>query len=112
MKRDMLEFCLENNDYMEGGTKEACVKVREFLKHSIPQDNRLSSYHSCVSAEEFKEAVETLLAFTFRQADTIPERWKCDNDCKMTSSLLCPGECNIDKDSDNVCPHFIDEGNI
>lgn len=31
MKREDLDFVLKQNDYLEGGTKEACVKVRDFL---------------------------------------------------------------------------------
>ena len=66
-------------------------------------------------ADEFMDAVKTLMAFAFRQDDTIPEKWQCDNDCRMVSNLLCPGECNkcnISKNADKMCPFFMDEGLI
>ena len=34
MKRKELDFVLQQNHYLEGGTKEACVKVRDFLSHA------------------------------------------------------------------------------
>lgn len=33
MNREELNFVLKQNDYLEGGTKEACIKVRDFLHH-------------------------------------------------------------------------------
>lgn len=112
MKREELEFVLESNRYLEGGTKEACIKVRDFLHYAKNPGNQLQSPMSCVTADEFVEAVKTLMAFAFRQEDTIPERWKCDNDCSYVSSFLCAGECNISKTADKTCPYFMDEGDI
>ena len=34
MERKELDFVLAYNHYLEGGTKEACVKVRDFLHHN------------------------------------------------------------------------------
>ena len=112
MKREELEYVLEHNNYLKGGTKEACVKAREFIKNSMNPGNQLHAPLSCVKADEFVEAVKTLMAFAFRQEDTIPETWKCDNDCHRSSYFLCPGECNINKNSDKMCPFFMDEGLI
>ena len=69
-------------------------------------------YTPCIKADEFMEAVQILMAFAFSQEDTVPERWNCDNDCCMTSNIVCPGECNIDKSSNKICPFFMDEGLI
>lgn len=112
MKREELEFILKSNRYLEGGTKEACVKVRNFLEYAKNPGNQLHSPMSCVTADEFVEAVKILMAFAFRQEDTIPERWRCDNDCRKVNSLLCPGECNISKTADKTCSYFMDEGDI
>ena len=112
MKRKELDFVLQQNRYLEGGTKEACVKVRDFLSHATNPGNQIHSSLSCVTADEFMDAVKTLMAFAFREDDTIPETWKCDNDCHMVSNLLCPGKCNISKTSDKMCPFFIDESLI
>lgn len=85
MERKELEFILEKNHYLEGGTKEACVKARDFIVNSINPGNQLQSPLSCVKADEFIEAVKVLMAFACRQEDTIPETWKCDIDCHMNS---------------------------
>jgi len=112
MKRKELDFVLAHNHYLKGGTKEACVKVREFLSHAKNPGNQIHSPLSCVKADEFMEAVKTLMAFAFRQEDSIPETWKCDEDCERISYLLCPGECNISETADNRCPFFMNEGLI
>lgn len=112
MDRKELDFVLKQNQYLEGGTKEACVKVRDFLQHATNPGNQIHSALSCVTADEFMEAVKTLMAFAFQEEDAIPEKWKCDSDCHRISSLLCPGECNISKDANKMCPFFMDEGLI
>lgn len=112
MERKELDFVLKQNQYLKGGTKEACIKVRDFLLHATNSGNQIHSELSCITTDEFIESVKTIMAFTFRQDDTIPERWKCDNDCRMVSNLLCPGECNISKIAKNVCPFFMDESLI
>ncbi len=108
MKREELAFILKQNKYLEGGTKGACVIVRDFLRHEANPGNQIS----CITANEFMEAVKILMAFAFRQEDTVPERWKCDNDCSRISNTLCPGECNISEFSNKMCPFFTDEGLI
>ena len=74
MEREMLNFVLRDNHYIEGGTKEACIKVRDFLHYAQLSGNKIISANTCVSAEEFAEAVKTLMAAAFQQDDTIPER--------------------------------------
>ena len=114
MERKELEWTLGSNHYLRGGTKEACVIAREFLSHAKNQvdGEGIHATNSCVTETEFIEAVKTIMAFTFRQEDTMPERWYCDNDCHRVSWFLCPGECNISKTSDKLCPYFMDEGLI
>ena len=73
MERKELEFVLENNHYLKGGTKEACVKAGDFIVNSMNPGNQLHAPLSCVKADEFVEAVKTLIAFAFRQEDAIPE---------------------------------------
>lgn len=112
MERKQLEFVLDDNHYLKGGTKEACVIARNFLSHATSSGNEIYSHYTCVTADEFIDAVKKLIAYTFQQDDAIPKMWKCDNDCRMVSYLLCPGECNINKESDKTCPFFWDEGLI
>ena len=58
MEREMLNFVLQDNHYIEGGTKEACIKVRDFLHYAQLSGNKIISTNTCVSAEEFAEAVK------------------------------------------------------
>lgn len=112
MKKEELDFVLESNKYLKGGTKEACIKAREIVANYINPGNQLHPLLTTTTVEEFVEAVKVLMAFAFSQPDTIPERWDCDNDCKRVGDLLCPGECNLSKTETRICPFFIDEGNI
>ncbi len=109
MEHEMLNFVLRDNHYIEGGTKEACIKVRDFLHYAKLSGNEIISTNTCVSVEEFSEAVKTLMAAAFRQDDTIPKRWYCANDCRYTSYILCPGECNIGEKSTKLCPYYSGE---
>mgnify|MGYP005815677995 FL=1 len=111
MKIEDLNAILKQNNYQKGGTLEACVKVREFLQGSIPEAKTVHSLFSCVTAEEFLEAVKVLMAFASQNPDTVPKRWHCSSDCCKCSSSFCQGECSLDKDSDNLCPYFQDESN-
>ena len=112
MQREKLEFVCKDNGYLAGGTKEACVKARDFIKNVINHGNDLCSPLSCVSANEFVESVKILTAYAFDKEDVVPEFYKCDNDCRKVSHLLCPGECSVTSDAKKMCPFFEDEANI
>lgn len=103
MNRNMLNYVLRSNKYFPGGIKEACIIAKEYIKNKG---------NSCVSEEEFEEAVKTLIAYSFRNADEIPEFWHCDEDCRKCTWIFCPGECNVDKEALRKCPYFEDEGLI
>lgn len=105
MNREEFDFVMKQNNYLKGGTKEACIKIRDFLRH-------FDAGMSFVNVDEYKEAVGTLIAFAFRQEDIVPEKWKCDIDCRMLSYLMCPGEFNLDNNSEKRCPFFTDESLI
>jgi len=108
-KREM-DFVLNYNKYLEGGTKEACIKAKDFLKRITTSKDGIISQDSCVTSEEFVEAVKTLIAFSFSQSDNIPQRWYCDNSCCKVSQHVCPGEFNLQKNSTTLCPYYIEEG--
>ncbi len=110
MKRNELDSELKKNHYLEGGTKEACVKVRDFLQHATNPGNEIHSAESCVTTDEFIEAVKTLVRFAFFEDDAIPEKWQCDCDCRWISLPTCPGKYNVCKTADEMCPFFADEG--
>lgn len=85
MTKDEIEFILKNNGYLKNGTKEACLKVKDYLKQIKSIESK-----SSIEFNEFIQCISTLIAFSFRAKDTIPERWYCENDCRYTSSLICP----------------------
>ena len=109
MNKKMLERVISENKYIEGGTKEACVKVREFIIHAKANKQELCAAHSCINAQEFLDAVYVLLAHTFSNYDEIPESWHCDSDCRDISKPFCRGECNAKKGATALCPYFVDD---
>ena len=104
MTKDEIEFILKHNSYLKGGTKEACIKVKEFIKQT-----KKIEFKSSIDYEDFLDSINTLLAFTFSSKDTVPDKWYCDNDCRFTSSMICKGEFNIDKNSKKLCPYYVPE---
>lgn len=81
MERKELDFVLEHNHYLKGGTKEACAKANVFLLYATNPGNQIHSPLSCVSADEFMESVKTLIAFASQQEDSIPEPYNCNSNC-------------------------------
>ena len=104
MTKDEIEFIVKRNNYLKDGTKEACIKVKEFIKQTKKIESK-----SSIDYEDFLNSINTLLAFCFQAKDTIPERWYCENDCRFTSSMICKGEFNIDKNSKKLCPYYVPE---
>lgn len=114
MERKMLDYVVKKNNYLPGGTKEACVKVREFLQNAKWDGNEVKTMdYSSVKAEEFVEAVNVLMASAFRKEDEIPETWYCNDDCsKLSGYISCPGKFNIKDESSEECPFFSDSDYI
>ena len=112
MNRKNLESLLKEKGYKEGGTKEACIKAREFLRAAVCEGNTLRSRYFGLNANEFCEAVKVLVAFAYEHDDEVPKRWNCDSDCKRIFEAFCLGECGVDKNSKNTCPYFIDDGEV
>jgi len=65
MNRCYIENILKDGQFKRGGTKEACIKAREFLSNAMNPGNQLHAPLSCVKADEFVEAVKTLMAFAY-----------------------------------------------
>ena len=104
MTKKEIDFILKDNSYIENGTKQACVKIQDYLKNI-----KTSESSSSIEFNEFIECVGILLAFTFSSKDTIPERWYCDNDCRYNGCMICPGEFNLEEDSKKICPYYKQE---
>lgn len=112
MDRKKLESLIKEKSYLKGGTKEACLKAKEFLRGAGCEENIIQSNQLAVNAKEFSEAVKVLIAFAAKHSDEVPNRWMCDEDCKRIFEDICLGEFGIDKNSKNMCPFFIDEGKV
>ena len=108
MTKKELNELAERNNYIPGGTKQACLVVKEFLQHATPVGNGFYSTSS-VSIDEFRKAVDVLMAFAFQKKDEIPERWGCETDCVKTSCPMCLGEFNVDNNSLEACPYYEEE---
>lgn len=112
MRRDELNLLLMQNDYLKGGTKEACVIAREFLRFASISESKIRPLCSSISPKDFAKAVNILIAHASQSVDTIPERWYCDDSCQLSSLHTCPGNLAIDKDANKLCPYYKDEGLI
>ena len=110
INRSVFDYVVTNNNCLEGGTQEACIKVIEVLQNAINPGNKLHAPGSCVKIDEFIEAVKVLAAFAFRKDDEIPETWHCNINCKRGDDILCLGKCNVKMDSQRQCPYFMYEG--
>ena len=104
MSKDEIQFILTDKNYLQGGIKEASIKVKDYVKNIQSVESK-----SSIDYKEFVDAINTLLAFSFRAKDTIPERWCCDNDCIYTNFMICAGEFNINDKSEKICPYYIPE---
>ena len=104
MTKKEIEFIIKNNSYLEKGTKQACIKVRDYLKKIEVIESK-----SSIDLDEFCNCINTLLAACFQDKDKIPSKFYCENDCKYSGFLLCAGEFNIDQDSDKICPYYTPE---
>lgn len=85
MERKELDFTLKQNRYLQGGTKEACVKAKEFLTHATNPGNQIHSVLSCVNANEFMGAVKTLIALADQEEDQIPKTYEYKKDKRKIS---------------------------
>lgn len=111
MQRNELERVIKENGFVSGGTKEACVKIRDFLFNLKCDEKTISSF-SCVENEDFIEAVKIVIAHTYPDEDTVPVRWGCDNACQLINQKFCPGECNISIESNLFCPYFQNKNDV
>ena len=106
MDRNQLEKLIEQKHCLEGGTKQACIKAKNYLHNAMPIGNTIQAPGSCVRNDEFIEAAFILLAYVCDKEDVVPERWNCENDCAYSSSETCPGGCKIQKGFPKTCPFY------
>lgn len=104
MTKDEIEFIIKDNSYLKNGTKQACIKVKDYMKNINSIESK-----SSIEFNEFIQCIGTLIAFSFQAKDTIPERWYCENDCRYNGCIICAGEFNTDDKSEKICPYYKQE---
>ncbi len=109
MNREQLIFDLKQKKCLNGGIKEACIKVRNYTRNAVVKGGCIQAPHACVLSDEFLNAVGVLLAYASDKEDVVPQRWYCDNDCVHAPNPNCKGAANIDKTSKNPCPYYVTE---
>lgn len=116
MERCELEKVLKQQAFKHGGTREACVKVHDFMINFYKWDyekkygkDKMEFPESCVTTQEFLEALDVLVAAAFLQKDEVPKFWRCNPaECKFSDTDFCYGMFNLTLDTTdtNICPFF------
>lgn len=113
MNRKELDTVLEQYRCKKGGTREASIKVRDFLRNTTlgrSNEQNLFAGRTSVTLREFIESVKILMAYASQHPDTVPNRWKCcGKECRIIELPMCPGELCISDEAEKECPFFIDE---
>ena len=124
MTREELDYVVKKMAFKPGGTREACVKVKDFMINfyrymhetgqiTLPPGHApLVFQESKVTLDEFIEAVNVLMASAAMKVDEVPVRWNCDSDCRHVCSLYCFGQFNLTQESVKMCPFFSDESDV
>lgn len=106
--RDIDRF-IEDSKCIQGGTKEACLKVREILSKGVVRRDSFYASHSEVSVDEFIQAVRVLVAFASNLPDEKVEVYYCQGDCARYYDKHCVGELALSSCATKRCPQYIQE---
>ncbi len=115
MERKELEALIKEEKCIKGGTKEACIKIREVLNHQFNPGNQLHAPMSAVTINEFIDAVEQLVSFALEHEDTKAYKYCCEPDCVYAGNPCCKGHLIVGVknrwNAKNVktCPYHIEE---
>ncbi len=106
MNINSFNYTIKN--FPEGSVKRACYIVKEFIRHE-----RKNDLENCaVSKEEYDEALNILLAYSFQTSTekTFAEQWLCDGDCERNNGLygFCPGEFQKSSNAKKLCKYYTD----
>ena len=107
------EFDTITSDLNKDGVKMACYVVREYIR--CERSKKLD--FCAVSKEEFDNALNVLLAFSYQNSDnnTLVEQCECESDCNRNNGLngFCSGEFQLKQNTNKVlCKHYSDPRNI
>lgn len=107
MDRQQLGYAIEKYAQWVGGTRESCIKIKDFIENAQITENGIQKTDAtCVTTEEFLEALRILMAYSYLKYDEIPTRWHCKTDCKEKSRDICLGTFNVKDGYAIECPFY------
>ena len=106
MEKDFFDFIIKK--YSKNSVKKACFIIREYIRCK-----KYNDLENCaVTEKEFSEALTIVLAHSYNTSDanTEAKTWHCDGDCNRNNGMyaFCPGEFQLDKNSDTLCEYYSD----
>ena len=109
MERGYLDYITK--DMSKTNVRRACYIVREYLKYSNDNKDKCA-----VSSQEYLEAVNILLAYSYENSDSMTEveLFVCESDCSHNNGFggFCNGEFSLSKNSNDktlkLCKHYSD----
>lgn len=105
---DKINELIKASNCIDGGSKEAAIKVRAVLKKIIMQNDSVLLLDQN-NAEDFLQAVRKLVAFAERRPDTYVPLFYCEEDCAILSCHKCLIKPNLFKEGTEICPLYIVE---
>lgn len=95
---------------IDGGSKEAAIKVQAVLKNmAMANENTLLLGRNGVDVEDFLKSVKKLVVVAASQPDYKVELRYCETDCVRAPNPNCPYRVAIFKEGTQLCPHYIEE---
>ena len=115
MERKELEQLIKHEKCIQGGTREACIKIREVMNHKMNPGNQLHAPGCSVTIEEFLDAVEILVSFAMEHEDKKVYKYCCEPDCVYAGNPYCKGRIIVgvknrwNAKNVKVCPYHVEE---
>lgn len=107
MDKQQLANTIKSSASWINGTKASCIKIRDFIENAqITEKGIQTTDATCVTTEEFVEALKILMAYSYLRYDEIPIRWHCKHNCKKKSDGICKGIFNVKDGYAIECPFY------
>ncbi|MBQ8042783.1 MAG: hypothetical protein IJ272_01365 [Clostridia bacterium] len=95
---------------IDGGSKEAAIKVRAVLEGiEVVTETLLLLDKSGVDIEDFLQSVRKLVAYAEFKRDTSVPLFYCEEDCAVLSYHKCRFKPFTFKEGTKICPHYFVE---
>lgn len=97
-----IKHVIEAKHFLVGGSKEAGLRVHQKIRQIL-----LNPLAPVALNNIDIQALEILVAAASDMPDIIPQQWQCEGiDCYASPWLICHGEMNVNKTSNNLCPFY------